>query len=155
MKRTTCLVLLALVFAAALAHAEIGLAIGAEGTLDITGAMVPFPGAMLTFHPPGMPLMFGFGVSFQASLAFGMTVDLWLFRSPLIGIFSIYLGPGLYMILGDVVNIGIRIPVGLQLFIIDPFEIFLEISPHLGADFTTMTFPTLGLVGALGFRFWF
>ena len=155
MKRKIVVALLALAFLTTVAHAQVGFALGAEATLDILGSGV-FPGAALTVSPPLLPIMFGAGFIIGDPLIVGFTLDWWLLHTPLVGVLRVYFGPGLFLAISHAVDLGIRLPVGLQLYIVPPFEIFFEIAPHIGISFTQpKPFSTIGLVGALGFRFWF
>lgn len=67
---------------------------------------------------------------------FGVSLDCWLANQPLADRLSYYFGIGGYAALTgvntpDVFNFGGRIPIGLQLFPADPFEIFLELAPMI------------------------
>ena len=54
------------------------------------------------------------------------------------------------------VDLGLRIPVGFQVFPLDPLELFLEFAPSVGVQFSNpVTFPNWSVQGAFGFRFWF
>ena len=103
-----------------------------------------------------------FGLSFGGNSDYfrlGFSADWWMYHKPLAGIVSIYLGPGLYVNLGlgetSNVDVGARIPIGFQIFPIDPLELFIEIAPSIGLDLNPVAFPVWGLQGAIGFRFWF
>ena len=90
----------------------------------------------------------------------GLTADWWMYHEPLAGIISLYVGPGGYLVAtglgGDAnMDIGARVPVGFQIFPIDPLEIFVELAPSLGIALSPFAFPTFGLQAAFGFRFWF
>lgn len=66
----------------------------------------------------------------------GMSIDWWVVNQPLGGIFSYYIGVGGYAAINTagVVNIftfGGRVPLGLQVYPIEPLEIFLEASPMI------------------------
>jgi hypothetical protein len=70
------------------------------------------------------------------SSIFGGSVDWWIVNQPLVGIFAYYVGIGGYVAVTTVnsantFNFGGRVPIGLQLFPIDPLEIFLEVSPMI------------------------
>ncbi|MBT3273788.1 MAG: hypothetical protein HN368_11575 [Spirochaetales bacterium] len=113
--------------------------------------------AMLSLKLDEYPAVFGVGASLGAdSFQIGVTADWWLYRTNLVSIFDLYIGPGLYAQIGSNFGLGIRIPVGLQAFVLDPLELFLEIAPALGISFgDTVSFPNFGVQGGLGFRFWF
>jgi len=104
------------------------------------------------------PAVFGLGAhlgggGFRATV----TADWWLYQTNLVEMLDLYVGPGIFVDLGsNVFDIGVRIPVGIHLFVIDPLELFLEIAPTIGvAVAPSLQFPTWGVQGAVGFRFWF
>ena len=72
-------------------------------------------------------------------------------------IFSLYIGPGLYAQIGSTMAFGVRVPIGVQAFVLDPLVLFLEFAPALGTGLANgeINIPTFGIQGALGFRFWF
>ena len=155
MKKT---ILAAAILVAVVATPAFSFGIGGAFGLDFAGGSVG-PGALLSFSPDSHPLVLGVGASFgEGFFALGLTGDWWLYHTGLISILSLYIGPGLYVDL-NVVNenaslgIGARIPIGLQAWIIDPLELFLEIAPTIGLR--GGTFPAFGVQGAIGFRFWF
>ena len=130
--------------------------IGGAFGLDIAGTVGP--GAMLSFHLDTYPAVFGLGFSVgDGDLRVGATADWWLYHTELVSILALYLGPGIWvdLELGDSasVGLGLRVPIGLQAWIIDPLELFLEIAPIAG--FKNGKFPAFGVQGAFGFRFWF
>jgi len=66
----------------------------------------------------------------------GGSLDWWVVNEPLGGIFSYYIGIGGYAAVTTVAptstfNFGGRVPLGLQVFPLDPLEIFLEVSPMI------------------------
>ena len=130
--------------------------IGAAFGLDVTETVGP--GALLSLRLDSFPAVFGVGWSAKGDFQLGLTADWWLFHTNLVSILSLYVGPGLYLDLGITggtasLGIGVRVPVGLQAWIIDPLELFLELAPTFGMK--DGQFPRLGIQGALGFRFWF
>ena len=135
-----------------------GLAIGGSFALDFTDSAIP--GGALSVRLDSMPVMWGLGFSLgDNSFKLGITGDWWLYHSPLFGIVSIYIGPGGYLNvqIGDnanILDIGARIPIGFQIFLIEPLELFLEIAPRIGLEIP-LRFPSFGIQGAIGFRFWF
>ena len=126
--------------------------------LDIADGAVG-PGALLSFSPEGYPLVFGAGTSFGGgSFSLGATADWWLYYADLVDFLSLYVGPGAYfdLSLGNEnanLGLGMRIPVGLQAWVIDPLELFLELAPTFGLK--GGVFPAFGVQTAIGFRFWF
>ena len=104
------------------------------------------------------------GISFRSgadSFSLGLTADWWMYRAPLVGIISLYAGPGGYFNIANAnenttIDLGLRIPVGFQVFLIDPLELFIEFAPRVGVELSDpVTFPSWGVQGAFGFRFWF
>ncbi len=157
MKKIIILILLLTVFTAVNVSA---LAIGGAFSINILDAAIP--GGALSLKLDQLPLMWGIGFSIGGSgFNVGITGDWWLYHSPLFSIVSLYIGPGGYVKINSsndniAVDLGARIPVGLQIFPIKPLELFLEIAPSIGIDIgQSVTFPRWGLQGAVGFRFWF
>ncbi len=155
--RSVVLSLLILFAAAGVASAkDSGFAIGGEGALYIAGAGGLPVSAMITFHVPQVPLMFGIGV--QNPFAIAATVDYWAAHGTITSIFAWYAGVGGYLSFdvapGGTVTAGGRIPVGLQAW---PFgrvvEIFFEIAPAVGVTLVPTGFDW-HLQGAVGLRVW-
>ena len=130
------------------------------------GAGAPGYGPTFMFKIPGFPPMFGLSFNLSSTVFnLGVTADWWLFKPTLATgavDLCLYIGPGLYgsfTFASSYANIGLglRIPVGLQLFIIEPLEIFFELAPAIGVGGIgqTIYFPAWGIQGNLGFRFWF
>jgi hypothetical protein len=133
-----------------------GFAIGGEGALYLAGAGGLPMSAMLLFHVPQVPLMFGIGISSPLGLA--VTVDYWAAHGSLGSIFSWYAGIGGYLALdlnpGGSVTAGGRIPIGLQAWPVGPvLEIFAEIAPAVGIIIVPTGFDW-HLQGAIGLRVW-
>lgn len=120
-------------------------------------------GAALTFQLDKSPYVFGIGArANNGFIAIGMTADMWLAKGKLIDFLNYYAGPGLFAgIAGGNgymdLDLGLRIPVGINAFLLkNTLELFLEIAPAFGVGLgNEFRFPTLGLQGAFGFRFWF
>ena len=133
-----------------------GFAIGGEGALYLAGAGGLPMSAMLLFHIPQVPLMFGIGVN--SPLALAVTGDYWAAHGSLGGIFTWYAGIGGYLTLDldpDArVTVGGRIPIGLQAWPVGQvLELFIEIAPAVGVILVPTGFDW-HLQGALGLRFW-
>ncbi len=113
--------------------------------------------AMLSLKIDAFPTVFAIGASIGSEVfQVGITVDWWLFQINLVRFLYLYIGPGVYAQLSRSFGIGARIPVGLQVFILDPFELFLELAPAIGVRISDpVKIPAFGLQGAFGFRFWF
>ncbi len=157
MKKTRALLLAAVLLLAAggTVSARSGFAIGGEGALYLAGAGGLPMSAMLTFHFPQVPLMFGIGV--QNPFAIAITADYWAAHGNLVSILSWYAGVGLYASLdfnGGNAAIGGRVPIGLQLWPIgNVLEIFVEIAPAVGVVLVPTGFDW-HLQGAVGLRIW-
>ncbi len=130
-------------------------AIGGEFSSGVVGGLPN--AAMVTFKLDHLPVI-GIGLSIGgSSSAVSVTADWWLYHQALGGPFYLYIGPGLF---ADEVNgsvsAGGRLPIGLQYFVIKPVELFAEVAPTLGVTLgNVVQFPTWGVQGSLGFRYWF
>ena len=113
--------------------------------------------AMLSLKFDTFPAVFAMGASIGSEIfQVGIIADWWLIHANLASFLSLYIGPGLYAQISSSFGVGARIPVGLQAFILDSFEIFLEIAPAIGIRIADpIKIPAFGLQGAFGFRFWF
>ena len=151
------IVLLVLLIAGGSAFASSGLGVGAAFNLEIIGQNGVVPGVSALFSPPKIPLMIGAAAIIGSSqTTILVTADWWLYQSPLVWKVGLYIGPGLYVLIADPFQLGVRVPVGFQIFPLDPLEIFIEITPQLGIGFgDPVTFPEFSLMGAVGARFWF
>jgi hypothetical protein len=104
------------------------------------------------------PAVIGVGARFSTNgFRVGLTADWWLYETNLVEMLDLYVGPGLFADIGTgVFDIGVRVPIGIHMFIIDPLELFFEIAPAIGVGLTPdFYFPAWGVQGAVGFRFWF
>ena len=154
---------LAVLFVLGTTHA-FSVGIGAQFGYTIGGNS----GAALTVKldnlPPVFALDLGFGTNY---LSFGGTADWWIANPNLAGPINFYYGPGIaasFVNAGDnytALNVGGRLVAGLNFFLVDFFELYLQVAWQ----------PTFGIVlsgessnggfnfGAvpvnLGFRFWF
>ena len=131
-------------------------AIGGEGTLDIAGNGGLPMAAMLMFHVPQLPLMFGVGIT--TTPAVGVTVDYWAAQGHIESVFDWYVGIGGYLTVSFAspasISAGGRIPFGLQAWPIgEVLELFLEITPAVGVSVVPTGFDW-HLQGAVGLRVW-
>lgn len=99
-----------------------GTGTGGGGGLTIRSGSFPVIGLEWNFLP-------------HNSIA-GVSLDGWLVNQPLSDRLSYYLGIGGYAAASgtntlDIFNFGARIPLGLQLFPVDPLEVFLEVAPMI------------------------
>jgi hypothetical protein len=160
MKRigTLLLVLTLATIAPSAFAANTGWAVGAEFALtNISGY-----GAMLTFHVPKVPAVFGLGGALeQGYFNLAVIADWWLNTGHLFGIFDYYVGLGAY---GNVtlsgsasIALGARVPLAAQVWPLGSkaLELFLEIAPAWipitgGGIYLT----NFAMQSALGFRIW-
>lgn len=158
MKKTRALLLMVLLLCGttgAFAKSS-GFAIGGEGALYLAGAGGLPVSAMLLFHIPQAPLMFGIGISSPLGLA--VTADYWAAHGNLGRIFSWYAGIGGFLAFdfgpSGTVTAGGRIPIGLQAWPVGQvLELFVEIAPAVGVVLVPTGFEW-HLQGAVGLRFW-
>lgn len=130
----------------------VGLAFGVDGIGGLPGS-----NAMLSVKPPQLPVTIGAGLEIGADqFQMGTTIDWILIRENLFSFVNVYAGPGLYLALPEQVEFGGRVPVGLNAFPTDWFELFFEVAPNLAvlAD-DSIEIPNVGFQSAFGFRFWF
>ncbi len=140
-----------------LAVSASGWGIGVAAGIQPLGGL-PGSNVMLSFQAPVVPILFGVGFAVGTeTFNMGITADWWAVNPNIVGILNFYLGPGLYFgVAGDEIDLGGRIPVGLNIFPIPWLEIFIEIAPTLVVRFADpVQFPVFGLQSSLGLRFWF
>lgn len=126
---------------------------------------MPFVGglpnsAMLSFRLPNFPAVFAVGMYLPASGYgngyFSAMADWWLYQGKLVNFVNIYVGPGLFLGIGDGFILGGRVPVGLNIYPIPPLELFLELAPGLTfIDRVGVQIPNFTMQAGVGFRFWF
>lgn len=123
------------------------------------------PGPAITFKTDSIPLVFALSYNLSGDPAIGLTGDYWALNKRLVNLGSVplnwFFGVGFYIntIFADefVLNGGIRVPLGLNMFIADGFiEPFVQIAPSFGV----VLVPALDIDGvfwpiAAGFRLWF
>jgi hypothetical protein len=132
-------------------------AVGGEFALKV-GDGLP-NSALLSFHVPSLPPVFGLGATLgsdgrQASLV--VLADWWLAKGNLTGALDYYLGPGFFVAISDDAQLGFRVPLGLDCYPIKPLELFLEFAPAMTLiDTTGVDIPQWGVQAGFGFRFWF
>ena len=119
----------------------------------------PYTGGALSFKIDDWPLI---GIAASGSnnvFNIGATADWWFVNENLTGPLNFYMGVGGYgrLSLGSPtdLDVGLRVPLGLNIFVLDPLEIFLEFAPAAGISVNPFNFPSWGLQSAIGFRFWF
>ncbi|MFO8065388.1 MAG: hypothetical protein ACQETQ_10990 [Spirochaetota bacterium] len=157
MKRKKILILvLVLLIATAAAGFGATWGVGASFGIDPLGGLPSQ--AMLSLKTPHLPVLWGLGMQISEDQAnLGLTADWWLYTTNLFSFVNLYAGPGLYAALPDPVELGGRVPVGLNAYPLDVFEIFFEVAPALVfiSDRDGINVPDFALQGAFGFRFWF
>lgn len=155
MRKARVLVLvliLATVGASAAFSWGIGAAVGIQPLQGLPGSNV-----MLSVAPPVVPIVFGVGFTIgQQVLNIGITADWWVLNENLFSFVNLYVGPGLYVGIANDLDLGLRVPVGINIFPLSFLELFLEIAPTLGIQLgNPIVFPRFGLQGSFGLRFWF
>jgi hypothetical protein len=134
--------------------------IGVEGGLPIPGlGGLPGSNVMVTAKFDQLPLL-GVGLGFNGSGLnnIGITADWWLIQEPFAGLLGVYLGPGAYVALvtagSGEFSAGARLPIGLQIFPLRWFELFIEVAPAIGFR-SNAPYWGWNLQAAAGLRFWF
>jgi hypothetical protein len=155
-KKVILIALILVVVSSMGVFASNGFGIGLEGVFSFAGGS-PLGGFALTVSPPKIPIMIGASWNFVSPGGnLGFTIDWWLLQRVIAAPFGIYAGPGIGLGvwgLGGTADffLGLRVPIGLQLFVLDFIEFFLELAPGIhilpGLNFWFQ--------GALGVRFWF
>jgi hypothetical protein len=122
-------------------------------------------GAEYLYYTPGLasnallslrawPMPFQLGLGFAPGPSFSVTGDWWLKAGAITGSpLGYYLAVGGFVTLPNLV-LGARVPIGLQLWLGDLLELFLEAVPYAGLDLDSM-YPMYGIGVGAGFRFWF
>lgn len=130
--------------------------IGASVGLDALGGL-PGTSVMMSAKFDQLPFLMGLGFAIgQDTFSFGFTADYWMLNQNLFSFINVYVGPGLYLGYNQSLQIGGRIPVGLNVFPVKWLEGFVELAPTLSIRLSDpVQFPVFGLQGAIGARFWF
>lgn len=128
---------------------------GAFGLQPVGG--LPGSNVMLSAKFDELPFLMGLGFALgQNQFELGFTADWWFLQQNLINFINIYAGPGAYLGIAQALELGVRVPVGLNIYPINVLELFLEIAPTITVQFADpIVFPKFALQGAFGFRFWF
>ena len=140
-----------------MAFAKTGLGVAAGAPI---GGNLPGTNTMLSLKIDSVPLLLGIGVRVRNdNFNIGITADNWIANNNLIDFLNWYIGVGGYVGLGiggnASIDAGIRIPIGLNTFLLDRvLELFLEVAPTIGVALP-LDFPTWGFQSAFGFRIWF
>jgi hypothetical protein len=151
LSRTAKVLVIAIALAVVVAASSFSLGLGLAYGLDPVGGLPQ--NVMFSAKFDQVPFLLGVGASFQEPIRIGVTADWWMATGNLVSFINYYIGPGVYAGIGNGnFDIGLRIPVGINAYPIPELELFLEIAPAIGF---LPTFPSVGVQGAIGFRFWF
>ncbi len=156
MKKRIATIAIALLLLTVTASGAFGLGIGLSYGISPLGGL-PGQNLLLSVKADQLPFLLGVGARMNAStFSLGLTADWWAMNNNLVNFINYYLGLGLYAGIGQDIALGARLPIGLNAFPIEPLEIFLEVAPTLAfISPGGITFPDIGLQGAVGLRFWF
>lgn len=158
MKKKILLLVIILLVMATVSSFAIG--VGAGTTFGWSGNNALY-GGFLTLQVEDWPLL---GIDLASSygyLRIGATADWWMLNDNLTGMLNWYWGLGAYgrvtLSSSPSFALGARVPVGLNMFVIDPLELFIEAAPSVGIGIGGASVVDLdwGVQGSLGFRFWF
>ena len=155
MRRVVVLVLALLMLAAVTGMSDTW-GVGASFGIDALGGLPEQ--AMLSLKVPQVPVLWGVGAQIgNDQFNLGLTGDWWLYNENLFSFINLYVGPGLYAALPEPFELGGRVPVGINAYPVDVFEIFFEVAPTLlfVSDRGGVSIPEFAVQGAFGFRFWF
>lgn len=163
MKKRIAILTLALMLASAPGLFAFGIGLQADGNAGGSGFT---PGVSLTLKTDKIPLVFALNWNIQDSVqTFGLTGDYWLLNKSITrvgdGSLNWFFGLGFFTNMTFAnnfnMNAGIRVPVGLNMFIIDNvLEPYIQIAPSFGVRVV----PSLGVGNVFfpisaGFRVWF
>ena len=177
MKKTVLVFIMAVVISvSAFADHPPGLGVGVVGQYDIAwDNYVRAPGVALSLKAPHLPIYWGLSLALRDN-GFGISVigDRYLIDSNLVRELNLgwYLGIGAYTGVfgytgsesGFSLRTGARVPIGIYIFPVDFFEIFLDVAPSLGLGVYLgdrggrtfpIDFPDGGIGADIGIRFWF
>lgn len=131
-------------------------ALGLQGGYVVNGAA----GLSVTFKVPKAPLVFAADLGFNSDyFSVGATGDYWLANPNITGPLYWYYGPGLAasVSLDDDLGIfaGARFVVGLNVFPIQPLEIYLQAAGQIGVYIDDGVGLGWGVPVNLGIRWWF
>ena len=139
-------------------------AVGPIYSLNFLGIDSPLQGFGITGKIPGLAPIFGLNFSLspkETRYFFGVTADWILYRQPIYEPFNLnfYMGPGLYFsslfATDGRVDMGLRIPVGINWTPLKFVETFFEVTPAFGITFRDPVAPGWLIQAALGARVWF
>ena len=119
-------------------------------------------GAAITFKVASLPCVFAADANLTGGQlnAIGLTADWWLKNPKLGGMFHYYYGPGFAASFYPTASgafVGFRLVAGVNIFVIDPLELYLQAAWEPGFYFASSTsgFVWNNFPVNFGFRFWF
>jgi hypothetical protein len=133
------------------------LAVGGEFALKL-GEGLP-NSAFLSLRLPRSPAVLGLGATIPtngSSASFALLADWWLAHGQIAGPLDYYLGPGFFASISSGFALGLRVPVGLEIYPIKPLELFVEAAPAVTLlSGSGLSLSSWGIQAGFGFRFWF
>lgn len=119
--------------------------------------------AAVTFKVAGVPMVFAADLAIHPHfLSTGITADYWITNPSLAGLLHWFTGPGLAasVIIHENSFSGVylagRWVIGLNMFVSDPWEIYIQTAAELGITVgNEVNFPKWRVPLNLGFRYWF
>ncbi|HOX47742.1 MAG TPA: hypothetical protein PLG14_01050 [Spirochaetales bacterium] len=131
-------------------------AVGGEFAMKI-GQGLP-NSALLSFRLPSFPAVFGLGLTVgESTSSLALLADWWLYQGTLVDSVGLYVGPGAFLgVSADAFTLGLRVPVGINIYPIKPLELFVEFAPAVTFIAPSgVQIPAWGVQAGFGFRFWF
>ncbi len=158
-----------IVFAALVVSVSAGLFASGTVGIGVQGGYVPSPhgygDTAITFKIPNVPPVFAVNVGIWGNQVHrvGATADWWLANPNIVGVLNWYYGPGLaagatFNVRGDRacdLYVGGRFVVGLNAWIVDFLEIYLQAAGQVGIDTSNDHVFDWAVPVNLGIRFWF
>ena len=110
----------------------------------------------LSFKSGNLAVGLGWSFASKSDNRIDASIDWWLINEDFVGPLNWYLGVGTKIGLKlnqdkDIFNIGLRIPIGIQMWPVEKLELFLEIAP--GILLIPGTDPDIS--GGIGLRYYF
>lgn len=112
----------------------------------------------VTFKLDSIDLIFGVEFPSFDPFEVGVTADYWFFNPTIANPLRWYLGVGGFAAIStrnSEFSAGARVPVGLNMFLADFFEIYLQVSPGIRLGIGNGVHPSFVLPANFGLRFWF
>lgn len=139
-------------------HSAFTWGVGIQGGADIINGGSGVGG--ITFKLDTVDLIFGVEIPSFNPFAIGITADYWFFDKTIVEPLGWFFGVGGFVsaFIGNnssAVGFGARVPVGLHLFPVDFFEIYLQGAPGIQITVANGVRPSFIFPLNLGLRFWF